>query len=134
MYKMLGDLKPTVYMQNFGKNKLHDNKHTSKTSPQYWGPRLWNFLHTSSLSYPAKPSLDVQEKMSYFINNLPITLPCYACQQHAAQYLKTHEIELKQSLKSRESLFKFFVDFHNFVNKMTNKPTYTYEEALHFYI
>jgi hypothetical protein len=136
MYKTLGDLKPTVYMQNFGKNKLNSNlnKYESKTSPGYWGPRLWNFLHTSSLAYPVNPSIDVQNKMLTFVNNLPVSLPCMSCQQHAAKYISQHENQLKEAVKSREKLFKFFVDFHNSVNKRTNKPTYTYEEALHFYI
>ena len=60
-------------------------------------------------------------------------VPCVNCKEHATAYIEKNYDKLDSICSSRDSLFKFFVDFHNEVNIQTNKPVMSYEDAYKLY-
>jgi hypothetical protein len=103
------------------------------SSPHIFGPPLWFTLHNSSNNYPDNPSPIVKERMKNIIIGIPVLLPCANCKDHATAYIETHFDKLDDIVSTRDKLFNFFVDFHNYVNKRYNKKTYSYEEAKDLY-
>ena len=95
--------------------------------PAIWGPPAWKFLHLLTLNYPNSPSFEDKYKYKEFIIALHRVLPCYTCSQHFEKKIK--ETNFNDILKSRESLFEWFVDVHNDVNKQNNKKQWSYREV-----
>lgn len=120
-------------------NKSHNIEMNIQTatgiasSPDIFGPSYWYILHSGSISYPINPTPIVKEKMKNFIIGIPIMIPCKNCQEHATSYIEKYYNNLDIICSSRDSLFKFFVDFHNAVNNRLNKPLVTYDDAYKMY-
>lgn len=101
-------------------------------NPKVWGPSLWLFLHISSVNYtPTTP--EKIEMCVEFVKSLPYMLPCDNCSEHAKQYVKENSEKLVEICSSRERLFNFYVDMHNYVNARHGKRVFTYEEAWNMY-
>ena len=58
-------------------------------------------------------------------------VPCLTCKEHFYHFLKSADLDFATS--SRENLFKFFVDIHNYVNQRYRKPIMSLEEAKRIY-
>jgi len=71
--------------------------------------------------------------MKNFILGIPVMLPCIKCREHATAFIESHKDQLEYICRGKDSLFKFFVDFHNQVNVRNNKPVMTYEDAYKLY-
>lgn len=95
--------------------------------PEIWGPPAWKFIHLLTLNYPNTPSFEDKYKYKEFIIALQRILPCYTCSQHFEKKIK--DSNFNDILKSRESLFEWFVDVHNDVNKRNNKKLWSYMEV-----
>lgn len=102
-------------------------KKIGTSDPKIWGPQLWFILHNGASKYPISASPIYKEKMKDFIKGLPFILPCEKCKIHAIDYIEDYKDKLDDICSGREKLFKFFVDFHNSVNKRYNKPEIDYE-------
>ena len=102
-------------------------------SPQVFGPPMWFTLHNAAAHYPENPSPLTRERMKQIIIGLPVLIPCQNCSEHATAHIEKFYDQLDQICSSRDSLFKFFVDFHNYVNKRYNKPLMSYEKAYKLY-
>jgi hypothetical protein len=101
--------------------------------PEVFGPALWFTLHNGAMRYPEEASPIVAEKMKSFILGLPYMVPCENCQSHAISYIEKHYDELSEVVKGQKNLFKFFFDFHNYVNKRLGKPEMSLESAMQLY-
>ena len=113
--------------------KFENLKNVSTSNPNVWGPMLWFTLHNGAAKYPVKPSPLYISKMKDLITSLPYILPCISCQVHANNHIENHKNNLDDICSSREKVFKFFVDFHNSVNRRTNKKEMSYEDAFKMY-
>jgi hypothetical protein len=94
------------------------NKTIRPDSRSYWGNPTWTLFHT------------IAEKInnSYYINNYMIVwnfikdicnnLPCPFCKNHAVKYIKLVNIN---DIKTKEGLKKALFEFHNYVNRNSNK-------------
>lgn len=102
---------------------------TTTTDPRVWGPPFWFSLHVSAAHYPVQPSKIVRERMKNRILAIPYEIPCAACRPHASAFIEKHRDSLDQIVSGRDSLGRFYVDFHNAVNRRYNKPEWTYEQA-----
>ena len=71
--------------------------------------------------------------MTGFITAIPIMLPCPECSAHANAYIQKRMPEMTRIVSGRNELFKFYVDFHNEVNKRLRKPTVSYDKAYAMY-
>tara|TARA_Y100000389_G_C17422476_1_gene497537 strand:- start:37 stop:519 length:483 start_codon:yes stop_codon:yes gene_type:complete len=141
-YKTIGD----IYYQNnnedinnydddkYNLNLIYNTKtYSNSSNPEVWGPSFWFSLHNGSLHYPENPSDIVIKKMKGFILGIPYMLPCHDCAEHAKAYISYVYDELNIICSSRDNLFKFYVDFHNYVNKRKNKKIMSHEEAYKLY-
>ena len=108
-------------------------KNVNKADPNVWGPTLWFALHNGSSTYPKSASKLTKERMKGYIEGRPYILPCKECQIHASDYIYKNKDNLDFICSSRDNLFKFFVDFHNEVNKRNNKKVISHEEAKKIY-
>lgn len=107
--------------------------YTNSGNPEVWGPAFWFTLHNSSVRYPVNASHITKERMKGFILGLPVMIPCEICSEHATAHIIGNYDKLDDICSGREKLFKFFVDFHNYVNKRYNKPIMGYKEAYALY-
>lgn len=104
-------------------------------NPSLWGPALWFTLHNGAAQYPIKPNDFWKEKMKAFIHGLSVMIPCEKCSVHASSFISTKSPdELNEIVSSRKTLFKFFFEFHNFVNIRIGKPPLNYEEIVDKYM
>lgn len=113
--------------------KLENTTITTTSDPTVWGPSFWFMLHNGASKYPIEASNLRKERMKGFILGIPTMVPCEGCISHAIPYLEASKPHLDDIVKGRDSLFKFFVDFHNDVNKRLHKREYTYDEAYQMY-
>ncbi len=111
--------------------------HVSETTvenfsdPNIWGPAFWFTIHNGANHYPENASPIVAERMKGFLLGLPEMIPCRNCQVHARAHLEGSDLD--EVCSGRASLFKFLVDFHNYVNKRYNKPVMAVEDAIALY-
>lgn len=114
--------------------KYDTAEYASTTSPPVFGPPMWFTLHNASAHYVDNPSPLTRERMKNVIIGIPVLLPCQNCREHATAYIEKNYDNLDKIVSSRDNLFKFFVDFHNYVNQKYNKKIFTYEEAYKMYL
>jgi|SaaInlV_165m_DNA_3_1040750.scaffolds.fasta_scaffold00498_21 hypothetical protein len=103
----------------------------SSYDPDAFGPAFWFTFHNATTTYPNRPTIFVQDGMKKIIGNMPLLIPCLACKEHFFAFLKT--VDLDQATSSRENLFKFFVDAHNYVNRRFMKPEMSLSDAKKMY-
>tara|TARA_B100001059_G_scaffold217659_1_gene237115 strand:- start:1964 stop:2455 length:492 start_codon:yes stop_codon:yes gene_type:complete len=101
-------------------------------SPEVWGPAFWFSLHNGATKYPLNASPLWRERMKSFIKGIPVMVPCEKCADHATAYIESCS-NLDEVVKNRVSLFKFFVDFHNFVNRRLGKHEIPLKTAIDLY-
>ena len=109
------------------------NKVSNAITPSVWGKSLWFSFHHGALYYPKNPNAETQINMLNFIKAIPLMIPCDYCRKHSSDYIEARKDILKIAVSSSDELFKFFWEFHNFVNKETKKRIFTLEEAVDLY-
>lgn len=107
--------------------------YANTTEPKVFGRAFWFTLHNGAAHYPENASPIVREHMKGFILGIPIMLPCQDCSEHARAYIELNYSNLGDICSGRNKLFKFFVDFHNYVNARYNKPIMSVEDAWKLY-
>ena len=75
-----------------------------------FGPMVWPAIHIIALNYPHNPTEIVQYACSYFLQALPIMLPCSHCGHDLLEFLRQGNDEyaprsVETICASRESLF-----------------------------
>lgn len=108
-------------------------KYNNLSDPSIWGPSFWFTLHNGATKYPTSASPITIERMKNFIIGLPVMIPCEKCQFHATNHITNNKDKLDDICSGKDSLFAFFVDFHNVVNKINNKPLMSVEDASKLY-
>lgn len=95
--------------------------------PSVFGPPMWFTFHNGAILYPKRPTDYVKNGMKQFLSNIPLVIPCLGCKEHMYDLLS--RTNLDEVVSSRESLFKFWVDAHNYVNKRYGKRQMSLAEA-----
>jgi hypothetical protein len=103
----------------------------SSYDPDAFGPAFWFTIHNSTTTYPNRPTAFVQSGMKKLIENLHLLIPCLSCQEHFFTFLKKSDMD--RITASRENLFKFFIDAHNYVNRRFGKSEMSLSEAKKMY-
>ena len=103
--------------------------------PNNWGPPLWFSMHDCAAKYPEKAWPVHSKQMKELILGIPDMLPCVVCKAHANFYINmsNESGELDIICEGKETLFNWFVDFHNAVNVRYDKKIMSYEEARELY-
>jgi hypothetical protein len=112
----------------------YEEKEYDTSQPDVFGPAFWFTLHNGASRYPIEASPVQAEKAKGFIRGIPVMLPCEKCSGHAQSYIEGNDRQMDDIVSGRENLFKFFWEFHNYVNKRYNKPQITLEEAKSMYM
>lgn len=138
----------TISLKKEGYNNEGDNKDNNEEieytleyetgnvntfNPQIWGPSYWFNLHISATYYPLSASPIVKDRMKGRILAIPYEIPCAKCRGHAIAFIEKHRDKLDTIVSGRHELGRFYVDFHNQVNKRYGKKEWTYEEAYKLY-
>ena len=108
------------------------NPNLPNNSPSVSGPPFWFTLHNGSAYLPEVLSPISAQRLRNFIDGIPEMHPCTKCSEHAREYIENHKDRINQ-MKTGNDFFKFFVDFHNDVNRRLNKPCVSYEQAYAMY-
>ena len=109
--------------------KWNTKEYVNISDPKVWGPPFWFSLHSSAANYPLNASNIVKERMIGRILALPIEIPCASCRPHAGAFIEANKHKLRDICSERDSLFDFYVDFHNKVNQRYNKSIMSYKDA-----
>lgn len=99
--------------------------------PTVWGPLFWHTIHIVALGYPQNPTYGEKRAAKEFYESLAFLIPCPVCREHYSQHLK--RMPLTPHLDTRGDLFRWTVQLHNEVNKVTGKPHVTEAEAIYYY-
>lgn len=87
-------------------------------SKEKWGPTFWTYLHSITANYPNTPKqsdkVEMQSSIYHFVKNIPCIEPC---RNSAVNYIRTNP----PNLESKERLFRWGTDFHNYVNEKLGK-------------
>jgi hypothetical protein len=84
-----------------------------------WGPILWVFLHTLSMTYNAPITTELLTMIELIIKNTP----CETCSNESIKYLNENLFTL-ETITTVEDLQVYLFNFHNVINKYMNKPIY----------
>lgn len=120
----------TNSIEHFTQLTWEAKKYENVSLPNVWGSAYWFMLHAGSYSYDPSEGIDY---MKNFILGIPVMIPCISCRVHARNYINSKMNELDSICANRDMLFKFFVDFHNAVNKRLHKVEMSLEDAYKLY-
>ena len=90
-----------------------------------WGNTTWYLFHTIAEKITDEIFNQERNNIISIIQQICNLLPCPDCAQHATEYLNKVNFNL---IKDKDSLKSFLFDFHNIVNKRTNKIIFTRDE------
>lgn len=87
------------------------------------GNATWTFLHTMAEYYSQQPTETQQNEMKQFLITFSKIFPCEECADHFRDWIVTHPPDVSSSL----ALNIWLCTYHNVVNKMLGKPTFSCE-------
>lgn len=96
--------------------------------PNIWGKYLWISIHFIAMEYPHNPTDEDKKNYRLFFEQLRLVIPCVTCANNYANHLTKYPLS-DQVLKNRLNLFRWTVDMHNEVNKITHANTLSYDDA-----
>lgn len=108
-------------------NKWIRNFPSFTPDPKSWGPFFWTTYHVSAAYYPVDPAPIVKNSIKARILAIPYEIPCNKCRHHASAFIQSYDLD--KAVSTRDELIKFYVEFHNKVNKRYGKPEWTVEQA-----
>lgn len=98
----------------------------SQLDPTVWGPHMWFFLHTISMSYPARPNSVTKKKYYEFIQNLPMFIPVEHMSGEFTKLLNDYPVQ--PYLDKRDTFIRWVWFIHNKINQKLEKPQITLSE------
>ena len=105
----------------------------NSSSPDIFGPPVWFALHNGAAHLPKEISPISMSRIKSFIDGIPdMLVACANCSEHARAYIEGKK-QVINNLKTGDDVFKYYVDFHNFVNERFGKPIMGYETARKLY-
>jgi len=119
---------PSIYLPNLNEIRVLYNKETLKIYD--WSHPMWFILHTTSL-YAPQPIEESFVLYANMVRCLTKLLPCPKCRDHLAQNLQ--HLDFVGCQKTPENLFKCSWQLHNIVNKSTQKPLPSLQQAMSWY-
>jgi hypothetical protein len=100
-------------------------------SPSFWGPGLWDFLHTISINYPSNPTHDVKRASFTFLMILRKLLPCSNCRNH---YIENTSNLNPEILDDWYYFSRYIFNLHNKVNlSLSKKIIYDFDFVVRKY-
>ena len=125
-----------IIFENYDQIKFKDEEkdmkgRLGKVNIEYWNS-YWKCLHFLSFIYPDEPSDNNKKEIKKLLSKMKADgISCPQCRQHFINYLQ--KLNIDEIVKSKDSLFNFFVDLHNSVNKKLGKGVLNYEKVRELY-
>lgn len=115
---------------SFHKVEKYSSEQPKKGSsrPEVFGPFHWYMLHNGAGHLPDTLSPIAIKRIIGFIDGIPEFTPCEKCSEHSRFFIESSKHRI-QNFKTRDDVFSFFNDFHNYVNKRLGKPEVSLETA-----
>jgi len=88
-----------------------------------WGPLGWMTLHSVSLIYPERPTLEEKQIAKRFLDLFGESISCIFCKTHFKKIYTLYTASHPEFLNSRQEFAVFAFRAHNAVNKRLDKPT-----------
>lgn len=102
--------------------------------PAVWGCCCWFVLACVARDYPVAPSRDNKHTYWQLIMDLAHVLPHRESRHNVRQYMQRFDKTQRNAIMSSRSSFSAFVcEFHNYFNRLLNKPTMTIETFIRTY-
>jgi Erv1 / Alr family len=101
------------------------NESTIDNSRSRWGPSTWFLFHTLAQKIKEEEFMNIRNELLDLIKSICFNLPCPSCAQHATEYISKLNYN---SIKNKEDLKMYFLQFHNVANKKSNKSIFTITE------
>jgi len=137
MYKLLNaycEPTPFIVTDTDIINIEWSDKSKPLTDPTVFGPAVWFTLHNGSAHLPRELSPISLQRIKMFIDGIPdMLVVCGRCAEHARMYIETHRAAIN-NMVTGDDVFKFYVDFHNFVNERLGKAVMSYDAARKLYM
>jgi hypothetical protein len=124
---------PSTQQEDSCLKQWNHMKTQNTTNPEKWGPQFWFILHNAAAHYPEVASPICANRVKGFILGIPYMLPCQSCAEDANYFINSHADKLDEICSSKENIFEFFRQFHNYVNTKTEKPQMSKEQAQALY-
>lgn len=99
--------------------------------PEIWGSHLWFILHLISFEYPVNPTEFDKRVYHDFYTSLKDVIPCEMCKKHYRDHITKYP--LTPHLDNRDTLVKWVIQVHNFVNMSLGKPIYNIQQVMETY-
>lgn len=99
--------------------------------PELFGPSFWFTLHNGAATYPNAPTSWIRQSTKQLLISLPILIPCINCREHFFNFVRASNLDA--AVSSRENLFAYFVNAHNYVNSRYGKPVISLADAKKMY-
>ena len=126
-----------IIFQNYDEKKFKEEERDmkvrlGKVNIEYWNS-YWKCLHFLSFIYPDEPNDNNKKEIKKLLDKMKADgISCPQCRQHFINYLQ--QINIEEIISNKDSLFKFFVDLHNSVNRKLNKGIVNYDKVKELYI
>lgn len=92
----------------------------------------WHYLHWLTYNYPNNPTNEDKEEIIKLINVMKTDgIRCEKCLKHFNEWLDENDIII--ALSNNISLFKYFFDLHNNINKNKQKKIFSIKKAINIY-
>jgi hypothetical protein len=101
-------------------------------SPEVFGPAFWFSFHTGAAHLPENLSPISLSRIRAFINGIPELVPCIDCSEHSRAFIEENKAKIN-NFRRGDDVFRFYVDFHNYINLRLGKPLVSYEKAYEMY-
>ena len=99
--------------------------------PTVWGPHLWYIMHIISFEYPETPTEYDKRIYHDFYTSLKDVIPCKDCRKHYRDFITKYP--LTPHLDTRDTLIKWVIQVHNFVNQSLGKAILTPQQVFAIY-
>lgn len=97
-------------------------------SNSYWGPKTWKTLHCITYNFPENSNREINKIYIHFFNRIvPTMLPCSICFNHYLKYISNHPVH--NHIQNKNSLIRWLIDMHNYINKKNGKAILSYEQV-----
>jgi Erv1 / Alr family len=108
------------------KNKHKRKQKSQNTMHPNFFIAIWDTMYLLARALPFE--LDDLQKNTFieFIKGLLPALPCPNCKMHAMNYYMDHNLNY---IRTGQEAVEWVVSFHNSVNMLNGKRTYTVQEA-----
>lgn len=115
-------------------SELDEEYNIDKMTKSWWGPKLWNVIHTFGAFYCNSKEYDYFVSYKCFIMCLIHTLPCKVCRVHFLKHTTKESNNINKFSKNNVDLLFWSFNIHNGANAFLQKPTFKWNDAMDLYI